>query len=151
MKRYWQWLYYNQPVLYKGFLFLILSTCILYLFPKGGKFQYEFQKGFLKHPTLFAPFDFSILKTEEEIAAEKALIVSQTDTYYRMDPEVALAAEKQFDSQFASFFQDHTSDADQVLRAVGKNILQKIYEQGIFTAQLGRVHGSDRQACFGKC
>ena len=132
MKRYWQWLYYNQPVLYKGFLFLILSTCILYLFPKGGKFQYEFQKGFpWKHPTLFAPFDFSILKTEEEIAAEKALIVSQTDTYYRMDPEVALAAEKQFDSQFASFFQDHTSDADQVLRAVGKNILQKIYEQGI--------------------
>ena len=44
---------------------------IVFFFPKGGKFKYDFQKGKpWQYENLYAPFDFSIKKTDEE---EKAI------------------------------------------------------------------------------
>ena len=51
-------------------LLIMLFICIItvYLFPKVGSFQYEYQKGMpWRYETLHAPFDFPIHKTEDEI------------------------------------------------------------------------------------
>ena len=51
-------------------LLIILSICVItvYLFPKVGSFQYEYQKGMpWRYETLTAPFDFPIHKTEDEL------------------------------------------------------------------------------------
>ena len=40
---------------------------IVFIFPKDGKFKYEFQKGKpWQHVDLIAPFDFPIYKSAEE-------------------------------------------------------------------------------------
>ena len=61
-------LYQNNTVIYKAILFLITTVAIVYLFPKGTQFQYDFNNGQLwKYDNLYAPFDFAIQKTAEEI------------------------------------------------------------------------------------
>lgn len=72
MKNFLNNFYKNQSFLYKVFLFVITLILIVYLFPKGGVFKYEFTKGKpWQYENLYAPFDFAIAKTEDEIIAEK--------------------------------------------------------------------------------
>jgi cyclic-di-AMP phosphodiesterase PgpH len=53
-------------------LFLLAAAIIVGVFPKEGKFRYEFQRGKpWMHEDLIAPFDFPILKTEAELAQER--------------------------------------------------------------------------------
>ena len=64
-------LYKHNTTIYKVILFLITTVAIVYLFPKGGQFKYEFTKGKpWQYDNLYAPFDFAINKTEEEITEE---------------------------------------------------------------------------------
>ena len=65
-------LYRNNSIIYKIILFILTTIAIVYLFPKGGQFKYDFSNGQLwKYDNLYAPFDFAIQKTEDEIASEK--------------------------------------------------------------------------------
>lgn len=65
-------LYKNNTIIYKVLLFLITVIAIVYLFPKGGQFKYDFPQGKpWQYDNLYAPFDFAIQKTPEEIAEEK--------------------------------------------------------------------------------
>jgi len=69
-------IYRNNTIIYKIILFLLTTISIVYLFPKGGQFKYDFSNGQLwKYDNLYAPFDFSIQKTNEEIAIEKKKII----------------------------------------------------------------------------
>ena len=65
MKKVISFIRHSHPEIYKGILFLITIVAIVYIFPKQGKFKYEFQN--LKgkpwyHEDLIAPFDFAIKK-----------------------------------------------------------------------------------------
>ena len=82
MRSFVQSLYKNQDVFYKVFLFLLTTFLIVYLFPKGGKFKYDIPKGKpWQYENLYARFDFAILKTPEEIAAEKEEITKSHIPY----------------------------------------------------------------------
>ncbi|HER39856.1 MAG TPA: phosphohydrolase, partial [Salinimicrobium catena] len=90
MKSFVSYLYKNQDLFYKVFLFLLTTFLIVYLFPKGGKFQYEIPKGKpWQYENLYAPFDFAILKSPEEIAAEKERINKEHIPYYEYNSQVA--------------------------------------------------------------
>ena len=41
MKGFINYLYKNQPLFFKGFLFILTTFLIVYLFPKGVTFRYE--------------------------------------------------------------------------------------------------------------
>ena len=61
-------LYKNHSFIYKGLLFICTTVLIVYLFPKSGKFKYNFEKGKpWQSENLYAPFDFAIKKSDEEI------------------------------------------------------------------------------------
>ena len=82
-------LYQNNTIIYKVILFLITTISIVYLFPKGGQFKYDFNNGQLwKYDNLYAPFDFAIQKTEEEIVIEKKEIDVNSKLYFLHDFEV---------------------------------------------------------------
>ena len=79
-------LYKNQSLLYKYLRYVLAVGLVVYFFPKGGKFKYEFQKGKpWQHETLYAPFDFSVKKTSEELSAEKAAIQREHNTYFSLN------------------------------------------------------------------
>ena len=70
--------------------YIVLAVLLLLLYPRVGKFQYEYQKGRpWVYETLISPIDFPILKSETEMLREKEERASETVDYYRYDPSVA--------------------------------------------------------------
>ena len=76
MKNVTNKLYRNHSLFYKILLLIGTTFLIVYLFPKSGKFKYNFEKGKpWQSETLQAPFDFAIKKTDEETNEEKEKIL----------------------------------------------------------------------------
>ena len=97
IKHFWYKLYAKQGLLYKLFLAVVLVVAIIFLLPKGSKFSYEFQAGKpWLYPALYAPFDFTLKKTSEQLAKEKQYIESQSPTYFFRDTTVLASVQKNY-------------------------------------------------------
>ena len=133
LKKIWRFLLKNQSFIYKGLLLLVSSFLIVYLFPKGGTFKYEFQKGKpWQHPTLYAPFDFSIIKSESELEIEKKAIIDAQSKYYRADLSVVNEVKNSYVIQFNNFFKIPVSNNDyNQLFDYGKYLIDELYKYGI--------------------
>ena len=138
MKNLWQFILKNQSFIYKGLLLIGSSFLIVYLFPKGGTFKYEFQKGKpWQHPTLYAPFDYSIIKSESELETEKKAIIQGQSKYYRADLSVINEVKNSYNIQFKNFFKIPVSNKDyNLLFDFGKNLIDEIYKYGILPISL---------------
>ena len=112
---------------------LACSILIVYLFPKGAKFKYEFQKGKpWQYATLYSPFNFSILKSSAELESEKKAILEAQLPYYRAELSVIEAVKKSFDTQFTIFFDLPASNNQyKVLYDFGLLLLDQIYLNGV--------------------
>jgi len=136
-------LYQNNTIIYKVILFLITAVSIVYLFPKGGQFKYEFTNGQLwKYDNLNASFDFAIQKSDEEISNEKKEIEANSKLYFLYDSSVELDVISTFKNRISAF---QTSDSLRLedidkLNQVGVNIIKSIYENGFLeVASQGKV------------
>ncbi len=135
MKRLISFIRHSYPEIYKGFLLLLAITIIVYVFPKQGKFKYEFYN--LKgkpwyHDDLIAPFDFAILKSNEELANEKAEIIKNAKPYFKYDLTIVNAKKKQFQENFEEKW-DPKKNKDLRDRSIqlGNTIIDSIYKKGI--------------------
>ena len=139
MKKIWRFFLKNQSFIYKGLLLLVSSFLIVYLFPKGGTFKYEFQKGKpWQHPTLYAPFDFSIIKSESELEIEKKAIIDAQSKYYRADLSVVNEVKNSYVIQFNNFFKIPVSNNDyNQLFDYGKYLIDELYKYGILPVSFG--------------
>lgn len=67
----------------------IAFALMLLIFPKEGKFKYEYQKGRpWLYQTLIAPIDFPILKTQAELIKERDAAAEKIIPYYIYDKDV---------------------------------------------------------------
>ena len=90
-------IYRNNTIIYKVILFLVSTIAIVYLFPKGGQFKYDFTNGQLwKYDNLYAPFDFAIQKSEEEITIEKKEIEVNAKLYFNYNATIVKEAKTSF-------------------------------------------------------
>ena len=133
MKNLWRFVLTNQNNIYKALLLVVCSFLIVYLFPKGGTFKYEFQKGKpWQYATLNAPFDFSILKSATELEMEKKSIQNSQFPYYRADESIYTKVKISYDSQFINFFNLPTSSKEyKDLYEFGFLLLDQIYASGV--------------------
>jgi len=100
-------LYKNQSLIYKYVLYIVSILLIVFFFPKGGKFKYEFQKGKpWQYDNLYAPFDFSIKKNPLEIEKEQLALKSKQINYYDYDNAIANEVYALYETQFTSVFND---------------------------------------------
>lgn len=138
MKFIWRYINAHQNTIYKALLVLCSSLLILYLFPKGGQFKYEFQKGKpWQYPTYYAPFDFSILKSDEQIAADQKNVLLGLKPYYRAETAIIDATNERYNKQFESYFISIKSKSKkESLYSYGQNLLKKIYEYGVVPPSL---------------
>lgn len=91
MKNILSFIRHSHPEIYKVILFILTIGIIVYIFPKQGKFKYEFRnlKGKpWQYDDLIAPFDFSIRKSKEDLAEEKSSIIKKHKPYFRFDNSV---------------------------------------------------------------
>lgn len=64
-------------------LFLITGIALYFSFPQEARFRYEFQKGRpWMHATLYAPYHFAIIKSEQEIEQEKDSLLREQIPYF---------------------------------------------------------------------
>ncbi|PKH50779.1 phosphohydrolase [Tenacibaculum sp. Bg11-29] len=123
-------LYKNNAIIYKVLLFLIAVVAIVYLFPKGGQFKYDFPQGKpWQYDNLYAPFDFAIQKTDDEIVKETREIRGNVKKYFVYD--------KKIENQVLTSYNDKKKSTDSLtkkeintLKVLGKRIIKKIYKYG---------------------
>lgn len=135
MKNLISFIRHSHPEIYKGILFLIAVAMIVYIFPKQGKFKYEFQnlkgKPWL-HEDLIAPFDFAIRKSEDELRQEKAEIIKNAKPYFKFDADVVSKKKSQLKQDLLANWGNQKSKyvQDKTL-ATAYKIIDSIYSKGI--------------------
>ncbi len=130
-------LYQNNTTIYKVILFLITTISIVYLFPKGGQFKYDFNNGQLwKYDNLYAPFDFAIQKTEEEIISEKKEIDVNSKLYFLYEFDIEKSVNDVYKKRVSLLQQSDSLNLDQISRLsiVGKTVINSIYNKGFLEA-----------------
>ncbi|WP_055444983.1 HD family phosphohydrolase [Lacinutrix himadriensis] len=126
-------LYKNHALIYKVLLFISATVLIVYLFPKQGKFKYNFEQGKpWQSENLYAPFDFAIKKTSEEINQEKRLLEKQASLYFNIDDAVEDKVRIHYKEEFHEIFPDSLSDVKRnTLFETGAFVLDKLYDNGV--------------------
>jgi putative nucleotidyltransferase with HDIG domain len=127
--------YKHQSLAYKYFLYLVSVALIVFFFPKGGKFKYEFQKGKpWQYENLYAPIDFSIKKTEVEIADEQRSLLDNKTDYYTFDADVPGNVKKALQTDLEGFFAQSSYPESQqgVIMTAGLEVIDSIYGVGVF-------------------
>ncbi|MCG5643214.1 HDIG domain-containing protein [Flavobacteriaceae bacterium LSUCC0859] len=130
-------LYKNQSLIYKYLLYVLVVGVIVYLFPKGGQFKYEFQKGKpWQHETLYAPFDFSVKKTPEEIKEEELLIRARQIPYFFKDSSVAQNQKELLSQKVSAYFQQQEGIDTIATRKWAQSFLDSVYQKGLLKKTL---------------
>ncbi len=139
-------------------LILFLSSIILVvaLYPREGKFWYEYQKGKpWLHESLMAPWDFPVLKSEAEVKRERDSLLANFAPYFDYDSVMAHKSSDQFlahvDELAMDIRENHYDYWDrsfyEELRDELLLELTEIYDRGVLdsgSATEGIVAGSDR-------
>ncbi len=127
----------KQALVYKVFLFVAATLLIIYLLPKGGQFKYDFQKGKpWMYENLYAPFSFTIKKSEETLEAEKQEIRKSAIPYFDYDS----AAAEQTAIRFQNLLNENYADSiyripKNRLSDIGNEILDEVNAHG-FTQEI---------------
>ena len=140
MRKFLDKVYKNQSLIYKYILYIASICCIVFFFPKGGKFKYEFQKGKpWQYENLYAPFDFSVKKSDAEISEEQRAIKEQRTDYYRFDDSIEKKVYEDYELKFQSTFSttDFNDNQKLTLKDVGESILDAIYGRGVIAEFAG--------------
>lgn len=127
--------YKHQSLVYKYFLYIVSVALIVFFFPKGGKFKYEFQKGKpWQYENLYAPIDFSIQKTQEEIQEEQSSIRANKTDYYTYNASLISDVKQEVREELNALLQsgNYTSSERQSLRNASDEVIDEIYLRGIF-------------------
>ncbi len=127
--------YKNQGSLYKVLLCIASTILIVYLFPKSGKFQFDFQQNKpWQYDNLYAPVDFAILKSKEQLEEERSNVERNIIPYFTYDKEVADEVRSSYENQFAGVFTDSIfRDKREELKSYGAKILNDILKYGIIS------------------
>lgn len=128
-KRQWRNYYQINRIL----LFLITLVILLALFPREGKFKYEFQRGKpWQHDDLIAPFDFAILKPQAELRKERLNALTEAYLFFRLDNGKIENSKNDFLARLDREVQGKiTAKQKELIIKNGFAILDSIFSQGI--------------------
>ncbi len=126
-------LYQNHALVYKFFLFIATTILIVYLFPKGVYFKFDIQKGKIwQYENLYAPFDFAIQKSKEELLLNETEIKTNKHLFFMTDEKVQTTVLQEYDAKIGFILRDSLLNNIDKQAAInfGKNVLQSIYKIG---------------------
>lgn len=135
MKDFINKLYRNHSLIYKALLFVCTTFLIVYLFPKSGKFKYNFERGKpWQSENLLAPFNFAIKKAEDELKEEKTKIESEAHLYFDVDESITSNVYNAYENTFSKIFSDSLpQNTLKRLKTTGKTTLDELYNIGILS------------------
>jgi len=105
MRKVFIWLRNNYNLLEKVTLFALAIWLLIMVFPREGKFKYEYQRGKpWQHEDLIAPVDFAVLKPAEELQKEQETALEQLRPHFRRNNVVADAQVNHCVNEFNSIW-----------------------------------------------
>ncbi len=131
MQGFFRFVRRNKRDILRGFIFLLSVVLLVLIFPKEGKFKYEFQRGRpWMHEDLIAPFDFAVLKSQEEVESERNEILKDHHPYFRFDSSMTAAMRDDLLLEFNRRWRMKYSDDDEPEYDQERNrrITLKIYD-----------------------
>lgn len=119
------------------FLMMVASICVIvFTLPKQAKFRYEYDKGRIwMQKDLISPYNFAILKTQQEIENDQQAALRTITPIYQLDPEMGQQQIEGFKNDFEIKWHS-ASIKDRLKQAyllAGENLLTEIYDKGILT------------------
>ena len=136
MRNFLDSLYKNHSLVYKYFLYVLTVFFIVFFFPRGGKFKYEFQKGKpWQYNNFYAPFDFSVIKSEAEITKERQKVKNNHIEYYYYDPAIVQEVDSLLQEELQLVFNASELSGTELnrFRLVAKEVVADLYEHGILS------------------
>lgn len=126
-------IFQNHTMIYRLFFYLMAVAVIVYLYPRGGKFKYQFQKGKVwYYDDLYAPFDFAILKTEDELAKETEKIKEEHQAYFELKDSITEQVKAKINQRIQNTisFDDLTVSDRALAKQLIHDFLQNQYAKG---------------------
>jgi putative nucleotidyltransferase with HDIG domain len=126
--------YKNHALVYKILLFVVTTLFIVYLFPKTGKFRYSFENGKpWQSENLYAPFNFAIKKSQNEIDQEKLEIETNTPIYFEVNKDIRPKVLSDYILRFNQTFKDssYLNIQNSNLYKKGKSFVDELYDKGV--------------------
>jgi len=134
----------HHALIYKLFLYITTIILVVYLFPKGGQFKYEFQKGKpWQYENYYAPFDFSLQKTEEEIAQEKQEITRNANLFFEYSTSIVDNVNLNIQERTENLFESINVGSGESYTLQNKidSVLSSIYNFGLINEeQLDKIN-----------
>lgn len=120
----------NQTMMF--LLFLLATSFILYVFPKGVKFNYTYEIGKpWIHETLTSKLNFPIMKSTKEMQDDYfQTIQTKYSPYYSIDKNVGQSMVANYKRQMAEQGNSDTPETKYVIQK-----LEKIYGEGILASE----------------
>jgi len=131
MIKYLNKLYKNYNFIYKVILLLLSVYLIVSMFPKSGKFKYSFENGKpWQSENLYAPFNFAVLKSPNDLEKEIKDIKINTPVYFNQTSTL-IELDSLTNNSIEYLFQDmvKTPAEDSIINSV-KFIAETIYSKG---------------------
>ena len=117
----------NLQTVYTILIFIFSAIILIYIYPKGGKFQYEYKQGRpWMHENLIAPFDFPVYKTEKEIKQERDSITENFSPYYRYNEAIVEKQLNKFNNKFPEIWDRKRAVQDSSIR--NNAFVQELYK-----------------------
>lgn len=123
--------------IFRILLFIFSAFLIIYFFPKSGKFKYSFENGRpWQSENLYAPFDFAIKKTNEEITDEINIAKINTPLFFEVDTTFISKSSDLLDERLNELNNDSLfnvySDSELVnIKTNSLKIINEVYSIGL--------------------
>lgn len=113
------------------FAFIIAIAIVIIMMPRNAKFKYEFQKMQpWQHETLYAPFNFPIYKTDEQVWAEREAVVKSVHPIFIFDVSTTANGREQMMYQFDAQYVGNRNFKDEY-RDLALEIYDSVQNNGI--------------------
>ncbi len=130
----------SKKNIYLGILFGLSIILVTYLFPREGKFRYEYQKGRpWMHEVLIAPMDFPVYKTEAELNRERDSMLTTFSPFFSYDTSLVNYELNNFNAYFNELRLSNTGTGNELsasdyemIRSELALIIDEVYETGIY-------------------
>jgi len=119
------------------FLMMLVSICIIvFTLPKQAKFSYDIEKGRIwNQKDLVSPYNFAILKTQQEIESDQKIALASITPIYQADESMPQHQIEGFNSDFEVKW--HSAGIAENKKAkyalTGFTLLKTIYDKGVLT------------------
>lgn len=130
----------KKEMLSKIAMFFVAVVLLVAVFPKEGRFKYEFTKGKpWLHDDFYAPFDFAIIKYDDELQAEENSALTSLKPYFDIDTAVGSRQAAMFEIELAKRWGDRFGNEDafpqhrEKMLQAGKDILDTLFNTGIIS------------------